>query len=372
MTQRILGFDIARAVAIGLVVLSYLHHGIQPVGYYGVELFFALSGFLIGTILYRCLPESGKWTLAGVTNFWKRRWWRTLPNYYLFLGIAILFYQSQGQLPREGWSGILPYFIFSPHLVSPNETFFHISWSLCVEEVFYLVFPLFVLLFHRVTGSRKAAFVIAGGVIFLSSAALREVVFSQYPPSGARVATLPRLDAIGWGVAFAVLVQIVPLSLAKRSLLAATGVLLLSVIVTWQSMGSVDESAWFFRFSLLGIPFAFSLTMPLLAVWKRLPNKLEMARRPITAISLWSYSIYLSHSMVITGTYLLFGSLRDHAIINLGSKGLGLALTLLVSRWVFLHFESPLTAKRPGEQHFKIGDSGKTTQAAGHSFSSSA
>ena len=35
------------------------------------------------------MPATGPWSLAGVANFWKRRWWRTLPAYYLFLLVAM-------------------------------------------------------------------------------------------------------------------------------------------------------------------------------------------------------------------------------------------------------------------------------------------
>ena len=357
--NRIIGLDVARALAIGLVVLSYIHYRSQAIGIYGVELFFALSGFLIGTILFRCLPEEGKWTLAGVTNFWKRRWWRTLPNYYLFLLIAIAFYHGQDQWPAEGATGILPYFIFSQNLISPNEPFFSISWSLCVEEMFYLFFPLLVLLFHRTTGSRIGAFAIAGAVVFLSSAALREIIFSQYLSADARVATFPRLDAIGYGVALAVITQVVDLSISKRKILAVSGVVLLGVTITLHVIVPVNEVTWFFRAALITIPLSFSLTMPLLASWTSLPRALKSLRSPITAVSQWSYSIYLSHAMIIAGTYSLFGSLRDIPAVNLGSKLVGLVLTLLVSRWVFVHFETRFTALRPDEKHFAAPESSK-------------
>ncbi len=50
---RNFGLDLARALAISLVVFSHLSKSVEVFGLYGVELFFALSGFLIGGILYR-------------------------------------------------------------------------------------------------------------------------------------------------------------------------------------------------------------------------------------------------------------------------------------------------------------------------------
>lgn len=357
--NRIIGFDIARALAIGLVVLSHIDQGSRELGIYGVELFFALSGFLIGTILYRSVPEQGKWTLGGVVNFWKRRWWRTLPNYYLFLLIAILYHSEVGELPDGGWRGILPYLVFSQNLMSPNEVFYGPSWSLCVEEMFYLMFPLLLLLFHRVTGSRIGAFVISGTVLVLATAALREVAFAQYLPTDTRVTTLPRLDAIGYGVAMAVLTQLIRFNQAQRKGLAALGGLILIGVTGLHAVGDVDEVIWFHRLALVAAPLSFSLFMPLLGTWEALPPRWNRLTVPITRISQWSYSIYLSHYIIIMAVYPLFGSPRENVMINLLSKVAGLAVTLIVSRLVFRHFESRFTAMRPAEIHVAAPASGR-------------
>lgn len=355
--NRIIGFDVARALAIGLVVLSHIDQGSHELGIYGVELFFALSGFLIGTILYRCVPEEGKWTLGGVTNFWKRRWWRTLPNYYLFLLIAIVYHSSVGELPEGGVGGILPYLVFSQNLMSPNEVFYGPSWSLCVEEMFYLLFPLLVLLFHRATGSRIGAFAIAGTVLVLSTTALREVVFAHYLPTDTRVTTLPRLDAIGYGVAMAVLTQVIQFSATQRKALAALGGMILILVTGLHAVVAVDEVIWFHRLALIAAPLSFSLVMPLLGTWETLPVRLSRLAIPITRISQWSYSIYLSHYIIIMAVYPLFGSLRENTVINLFSKVVGLVVTLIVSRLVFRHFESRFTSMRPAEIHVAVLDS---------------
>src|SRR5688572_4697894 len=89
---RKIGLDLPRALAITLVLVSHFVKRCEILGFYGVELFFALSGFLIGGILYRDLAASPGWTFPRVKHFWFRRWWRTLPNYYLFLIIALIFH----------------------------------------------------------------------------------------------------------------------------------------------------------------------------------------------------------------------------------------------------------------------------------------
>lgn len=352
--NRILGLDAARALAISLVVLAHLHQGSQEIGIYGVELFFALSGFLIGSILYRCLPEDGKgrWTWKGMTNFWQRRWWRTLPAFYLFLLVAIVHHSLRGELPESGWSGVLAYFLFLPNLMSPNEVFFDVSWSLCVEEAFYLLFPLVLLLFHRVTESRAMAFAIGILIFLLASLALREIAFATWPAAQVRVITLPRLDAIAFGVAMAVLVQMRNFGQKTRFTLAAIGGGLVLLSAGFHlAQRPIHEATGFFRFSLIAMPLGFALCIPLLETWNRLPAFAERFRKPITLLSLWSYSIYLCHHMTMMAIYPLFGEWREHFAVKLLTKVVAVAVILVLSRFVYRHFESRFTRKRPAEMH---------------------
>jgi len=351
--ERVFGLDFARATAIGLVVLAHAHQGSREIGIYGVELFFALSGFLIGGILYRCVPEQGRWSFAGVANFWQRRWWRTLPAYYLFLVVAVVFHASRGEAPEGGWSAVFSYLVFAPNLMSPNEVFYDVSWSLCVEEAFYLLFPLVVFLFHRVFESRRAAFAWTLLVFALVPPVLRELAFLDWPADQTRVMTLPRLDAIGFGVAAAVAHQVFSFSSRHRSGLAMAGaaILLVTFLAHVESRPLRGE-AGFFRFALVAAPLGFSLCMPLLAGWNGLPRGFEKLSPLVTSISLWSYSIYLSHHMILLAVVSWFGESREGMGMKLLSKVVGLLLVLIVSRFVYRHFESRFTRRRPVEAHY--------------------
>jgi peptidoglycan/LPS O-acetylase OafA/YrhL len=96
--KRLFGLDLVRALAIILVLLSHSRNllisfypgldFLKAGGFFGVELFFVLSGFLIGGILIKDIQAG--FDFGILKNFWKRRWLRTLPNYYLFLIINFL------------------------------------------------------------------------------------------------------------------------------------------------------------------------------------------------------------------------------------------------------------------------------------------
>ena len=138
---RIFGLDIIRSVAILMVVFSHLYYLIDSknalfisisglLGFFGVELFFVLSGFLIGTILLKQFLDNS-FTIKEVIHFLKRIWFRTLPNYYLILAVNIGIALSFGYLPVTSYWN---YFLFLQNLSQYSITFFKEKKSLAVEE----------------------------------------------------------------------------------------------------------------------------------------------------------------------------------------------------------------------------------------------
>lgn len=150
--QRNFGLDLLRAIAITLVVVSHLTYlfvqesenaiilMIRTLGAVGVDLFFVLSGFLIGGILLKKI-ENGRTGFPDLITFWKRRWWRTLPNYFLMLLVNIgIFYVFSMDLPAD----IGSYFVFTQNFSGSQTGFFTESWSLSIEEYAYLVLPFLI------------------------------------------------------------------------------------------------------------------------------------------------------------------------------------------------------------------------------------
>ncbi len=147
MTIRNQSLDFLRAIAIlmvftGHTVLSYGSPGyLSPLqfGGTGVDLFFVLSGWLIGFQLFNELKLHGN---IEVKRFWVRRWMRTLPAYYAVLIFTII----QNLVTKDNFSIPWNYFIFLQNYADTMPTF-SVSWSLCVEEQFYLaIAPLIIFL----------------------------------------------------------------------------------------------------------------------------------------------------------------------------------------------------------------------------------
>ena len=136
---RNFGLDCVRAIAIFMVLLSHARQAFTdpdiglPLtfgGWFGVELFFALSGFLIGTILIKLFNNGA--TQSRLGRFWFRRWMRTLPSYFFIL---IFYWMFFGQVQYSD-------FILLQWPINHNQGVVPVSWSLAVEEWFYIIFPI--------------------------------------------------------------------------------------------------------------------------------------------------------------------------------------------------------------------------------------
>lgn len=158
--NRIFGLDLLRCIAILLVLLTHFLESITPNNlthfYYkylfidGVSLFFVLSGFLIGTILIKNFLKYGI-SLTTLLNFWKRRWFRTLPNYYLVILFVLTFNCFYKNIDIS-FADVLRRVTFTQNFYLLDENYykkFPEGWSLAIEEWFYLLIPscLFIILY---------------------------------------------------------------------------------------------------------------------------------------------------------------------------------------------------------------------------------
>lgn len=125
----------------------------------GVDLFFVLSGFLIARSLLTSFKNNDLTWKYLLRSFWVKRWLRTLPNYFFALTLlCVLAVYFPLVFKSEHEKSVFPYYVFSQNLTAGGLLFFPESWSLSVEEWFYITFPLgltTVSIFHKNFKYRK-------------------------------------------------------------------------------------------------------------------------------------------------------------------------------------------------------------------------
>ncbi|MFO0558705.1 MAG: acyltransferase [Polyangiales bacterium] len=135
--------------------------------WFGMDLFFVLSGFLIGSML---ISEGSKgW--RGIGRFYARRSFRIIPLYYFVL-IALWRIEK----PTYAFKALIPEFLYVAPYTRPDigNAVMPYAWSLCVEEHFYLAVPLLVALLRRLPSHRSR--VLTLGALWLSGALTRHLL----------------------------------------------------------------------------------------------------------------------------------------------------------------------------------------------------
>lgn len=132
-------------------------------GGHGVTLFFAISGFLITTLLIRELGVTGSIDLKA---FYARRTLRIFPLYYavLLLYVVLVFTMERNTIAGRAFFDNLPYFLsYTSNLFVPldGRTIFYFSWSLAAEEQFYLIWPA-LFIFCRTPHRAALVLILAG------------------------------------------------------------------------------------------------------------------------------------------------------------------------------------------------------------------
>ncbi|XYJ08861.1 acyltransferase family protein [Telluria sp. B2] len=357
-SARIHGLDTLRALAVTLVVL---HHytlfvsnddgtfgWVGRIGWVGVDLFFALSGYLIGNQICAALGTKEGLSLK---SFYARRLLRTLPNFWVVLAIYFLWPAFREDAP------LLPlwrYLSFTQNLgLAPGTAFSH-SWSLAIEEQFYLLLPALAMLGAALRLRISFAWVVIGLVV-IGGMLLRAWLWSAHVDAHKYgiyfyykliyYSSLCRLDELVAGVALALLKNRHPQAWAA---LTHQGRFWLSagVVVTgltfWLFLDNhYGFAATVFGYPLLGLGFGLLI---LAALSER--SLLRELRIPGAAsLALWSYAIYLTHrgasalgAQVLSG--LGFGPQTTVAIVVL------LALSVLSGWLLYRLVETPFMRLR--------------------------
>ncbi len=282
MSHYVPELDGIRAISVLLVITAHMntHFWDAAVGGLGVYVFFVLSGYLITSLAIQEEAETGKLSFAG---FYIRRTFRIFPLYYVVLALYCILIFGLGMSPDKrplmlhNMGYYLTYFQEVPFFRGTLSTFGH-SWSLGIEEKFYLFWP--IIAFSVLRGTRQLRLWIACGLALVA------------PFLGSFVAPYGSILA-GCALAFAFR------DLRLRKVIAAAGpviayftsaaLLLFQVLV----MPRWDSHVSKFVYSILVTCWlAFVLVVPTYV------NRV-LKSRPLVFIGKISYGIYLIHHLCL-------------------------------------------------------------------------
>jgi len=349
--------DLVRTIAIGLVIASHYgillpawrgippHYSVAVLGMLGVDLFFTLSGFLIGRLLIdivRIAPS-----LANLRIFLIRRWMRTVPLYVVWLCISVAFFPPADHRLRY----FLEYISFTQNLAwpMPPSNWFGVSWSLTIEEWFYLLFGTCAI-GYAIRRRTPQSMLLPLSLFCIVPAVLRWMVpdTANWGDNIVGVVVM-RLDSIGYGVALAWLRFANP-RLFDRPVICATigsGI----VVGAWACLstaGWIFPSHLFRTFVLSVADVGFILCIIGATAWT---TSHGLIARVVGKTSDISYGLYMMHLTILLagGSWLIYGYWRAIAGIVI------VTISLALLSWHC--FESPILGLRP-RQTFASRDVG--------------
>ncbi|MEO7066782.1 MAG: acyltransferase [Rhodanobacter sp.] len=319
------GLDLLRAVAVVWVMVfhsywaGYQGGGVfRWSGWMGVDLFFALSGFLIGSQVFTPLAAGKR---VGLTDFYLRRSFRTLPAFFAVLTIYFVWPSL-----RET-TGMMPLWRFLTYTmnlwIDPSRAAFSHAWSLCVEEQFYLLFPALAIAIAWQTSFRRSAALfgalVLGGMLlrawlwwhFLAPVAAADgdsgIPYARYLYDP----TWARLDDLLAGIALAAMRSYSTRGWAWIERHANT-VALLGALLTAACMFGFDERRMTFAANVFGYPVLALAMGTLVASAATGRGVLTTLQLPgVEWLALASYSLYLSHKMVYGQLHGRFAAVVD-------------------------------------------------------------
>lgn len=360
--SRIFGLDLLRAIAIVYVVFGHsailvpetYKDLIRKITLDGVAIFFVLSGFLIGGILIK-IVEKEKPTFSVLLNFWSRRWLRTAPIYFVILSIVLMYtFAFKVERVPDDW---YRYFIFTQNFNHKLPLFFAESWSLSIEEWFYLLTPIALFLALRIskaTVKTNTLVVLSIGVIAIIGYRLylfRTLQLNDFEELNLQITrqVLPRLDSIMFGVLAAYVSYYYPKIWNK----ANVAILPILAFITMYYLKYNNPSNTS-EYSIVWLPIIKSLivfiSLPYLANWKELQFK--KISKAITFISLISYSMYLTNLTIVIHIFIkhvLHGNyLHKHVLPSYWKFEYILfwVITILLSYLLYISIEVPFMQLR--------------------------
>jgi peptidoglycan/LPS O-acetylase OafA/YrhL len=346
--KRRLGLDVMRAIAVLCVVcahftpLVFAEWSANPalfrwtlyLGAVGVDIFFALSGYLIGGILLRTLTRIGEF--AVVQRFWMRRWLRTLPAAYL--SAIVVWFIAAPRNSADYLASIMFVGSVNPYHLASEHSFW---WSLGAEELFYLLFPLLLFFLVKKLPARRALATTL--LLFAGAAMLCRIGLQSWLPlqvvGNSEIVSYARLDCMVWGILIqwlrrerpALFTQLAQMGVAPGLVIAMVGVMLM-----------LDQARWYMLALFAGhmlITIGAALIIPAFDAF--VSFAWPPLNRLFAGIALVSYSAYLYNVMMQQWLSQQFGAATSWPML-IGLFGLYLAMTFVAATLSYRVVEAPL------------------------------
>ena len=332
-----------RALAVSVVVIYHVWPQVIPGGYVGVDVFFVISGFLITAHISRGILDTPKFSL---TSFYARRLRRLLPASLLVLLVSSL--ATLLWLPETMWNSVGRQLLASVFYVqnwvlaadsvdylaadtagSPLQHF----WSLAVEEQFYLVWPLLLVVAALVTArgrSRPSTLIAVVSSVTLVSFVFA-VVATNASPADAYFITPTRVWEFGVGALCSfVVVRALPSPQVRA-------------VISWAGIGAIAASALLFT-SDTPFPGTAALlpvlgTAAVIVAGNTLVSwspGIVLNRRPVQFLGGISYSLYLWHwPIIVFFPFAVFGEARMITVVQgIAILAASVLLAILSKRYV--------------------------------------
>ena len=339
------GLDLVRGICAITVMIAHTEYWLdraldldrtylmRPVGFMAVEFFFVLSGMLLGPIMLKALERLPR---INLRVFVIRRAFRTLPLYFLALAAYAVLDTGAG---REQ---IATYAFFSQNLVTSMPPFFSVSWSLSVEEWYYLAAPFMLAaslaLLPNATNLERFRWCML--LLVVTAFVLRLVYVSDYSDwdQDIRKVVVLRVDAIALGA----LLGSCAIQVDARRAWVAAGALstiALGLGLSWTALNAHRD--------VPSVGIALSLLFTVIPVciffvirWSELRFKTRF-RRAERFFADISYPLYLFHIPVLVVFASHFG---DSSLIALAAY---YAISVLLAYALHLTIERSFMSRRP-------------------------
>lgn len=328
--SRFYSLDLLRGITgISVAIFHYIFFFYESklfefLSFISVEIFFVLSGFVLSQQLKK-IAENKK----NLKVFYYRRFLRTIPLYLISL-LAFAFIANKSNFE------ILKYFLFLQKIIpnNLNSEFFFVSWSLAIEEHFYLIFPFVIIFFKNISILKKTLIFI---IIFTF---FKLIMINVIDGEFLRTGTYLRLDAIAIGFLLSFYSEKI---LKKKNISILLFVFFIISIITmfyiYQNLNSDYLNYFVFSFIINAQILSCIILVFFLKYNFFICN--SYIKHIVYNFGNLTYSMYLFHFLLII--------LINNFFIDIGTISFVsyILMLLVVSKLTFKYFEKPILMLRP-------------------------